>query len=366
MNNHNSRQAVSNAAAIGKKGGAMDESQFLEFILASVFRDGVSTDPHHVVNFYVALKSKPLVILSGPASGGKAQMVRSVARVITGGVATRFQEMSGHAWWAARSENLSAFTRMQERFISGKITALLYEACNPDHLNTPFILSINHMSPAELDSLFIDLARQLQQGELNRLLSEDFPLPLPFPPNLHAIGTIDMPIFNWFDNAALLSQATVIHWPTGEERSMPGRPSSPSPPQVDTQVFNTARFHRVSEAQAKLGKFLAWREHFQPVLIHLAGWLLKHGVQVPSRVIMDEAAIYMANAFSKQDVGLFASDTTQNLRVALDFALAQIVLPRAWKELCRSDLLREIISDQLGEEFPHARWVVEQSSSSTA
>ncbi|KKM08571.1 hypothetical protein SY88_23060, partial [Clostridiales bacterium PH28_bin88] len=53
------------------------------------------------VNFLVALKSKPLMILIGPREAEKEALVESYCQVITGGGSNQYQPMVGHPWWAS-------------------------------------------------------------------------------------------------------------------------------------------------------------------------------------------------------------------------------------------------------------------------
>ncbi len=334
------------------------EQQFVEHVVREVLQSGITDDPSQVVNFYVALKSKPLLLLSGPWGTGKSEMVSQVGYELTRGEATRFQRMDGHAWWAAHSENLSELTRLQDRFVAAKAREILFEACSPENLGRLYLLFVQHISPAELLGYFSDLALQLQRGEFRRLLSSQFPHPLPFPPNLRLIGTIDIPLHRWFEDEDLLAQATIIHWP--QDKAVDARPLHARIAQLfDDNALEMGYICSANEARRQLNRCSAWQKDVQATLINLLGWLVKHGAPLPTRVIMDEAFIYLANSFSKQGAGLFTIDPRKNLRIALDFALAQIVLPRAWKELRRSAMLRGALKDQLGAGFQQTRRLIE-------
>ena len=62
---------------------------------------GVAT--RGLVALYVALKSKPMAILWGPAGSGKLAAARTLAATLAGRGEACLQEMVGHAWWASRS-----------------------------------------------------------------------------------------------------------------------------------------------------------------------------------------------------------------------------------------------------------------------
>ena len=96
-------------------------------ILEMVRRADVAADPTSVISFYVALKSKPLVVLVGPRDTGKLSLVRVVARALTGANGLRYQEMVGHAWWAANCRGMAVLTQAQARFNAEKVLALVQE-----------------------------------------------------------------------------------------------------------------------------------------------------------------------------------------------------------------------------------------------
>ena len=66
------------------------ERQTVTRLIRAVARAGVRADPIAIVNFYVALKSKPLALLTAPAQSGKIALVQSLAHVLTGGDPLQF------------------------------------------------------------------------------------------------------------------------------------------------------------------------------------------------------------------------------------------------------------------------------------
>jgi hypothetical protein len=192
---------------------ARDEEQIVARLHQAVAEAGVRADPEEVVNFYVALKSKPLAILMGPPGSGKVALVQSLAQVLVGDDPLRYQPMVGHARWASGSSNVTLFTEAQSRFNDDKLLALVEDALRPENIvSRVFIACLTHISPAELIDLFAEVALQLRRGELSRLPSIHLPEPLPFPPNVFLVGTLDATRWKW-SHTDLLSKATIIQWP---------------------------------------------------------------------------------------------------------------------------------------------------------
>ncbi len=167
------------------------ERQTVACLIKAVAQAGVRADPIAIVNFYVALKSKPLAILTGPAQSGKIALVQSLAQVLTGGDPLRCQMMVGHAWWARASREVALFTEAQTRFNTDKILALIEEAWKPENVNRVFLACLTRISPAELMGFFSEVAFQLRHGQIMRLPTAHLSEPIPYPSNLFLVGTMD-------------------------------------------------------------------------------------------------------------------------------------------------------------------------------
>lgn len=176
---------------------------------------GVQADPRLITHFYLALQARRLVILAGPSQSGKIALVHSLAQVLTGGDPLQCQMMVGHAWWAGRSGDVGFFTAAQTRFNTEKILAVIEEALQPENAQRIYIACLTRISPAELSSFFSEIALQLQQGQLIRLPAVHLTQPVPYPPNLFLIGTMDTPHLDGLI-PDLLSHLTVIQWPAVE------------------------------------------------------------------------------------------------------------------------------------------------------
>lgn len=74
------------------------ELKIITRLIQATAEVGLQTDPVSIINLYVALKSKPLAILTGLAQGGKVALVRILAQALIGDDPLRCQMMTGHAW----------------------------------------------------------------------------------------------------------------------------------------------------------------------------------------------------------------------------------------------------------------------------
>jgi hypothetical protein len=331
-----------------------DEEEIVARLLQVVAEASVRAAPEEVVNFYVSLKSKPLAILLGPADSGKVALVQSLAQVLIGDDPFRYQPMVGHARWASGSENVTLFTEAQTRFNDDKLLALIEEALRPENIaSRVFVACLTHISPAELIDFFAEVALQLRHGELTLLPSIHLTEPIPFPPNMFLIGTMDAVRWKW-SHTDLLSKATIVRWPdVGVEPTARATGATGVPVPGGELEFLRSCIRSERKARQRLEHLPGWHPHTLDPLHQVAGLLEEYGVDLPCSVI-GEAVIYLANAWTKGNNGLFTSANDRNLAIALDFAIAQTLLPRGLKELRRSTAMQRQLHEVLDGRFPRS------------
>ena len=331
------------------------ESLLVNHLVHAAGISGVCEDPAAVVNVYVALKSKPMVILTGPAGSGKLALVECLARTLMGGDMQRCQMMVGHPYWASGSQNVSLFTEAQARFNTEKVLSLIEEAWQPENAHRVFIACMTHISPAEIENYFSALAFQLGHGELMCLPYAHFSEPIPYPPNLFIIGTMDATRFGGWDDS-LLSHTTILSWLDGRVNADFRLSNSGAIPGSE-DFFLHSSIRSLRKARLKLARILGWELKGLQPLSQVAAILEEHGGQLfPSAI--SEALIFLANSWSRQGFGLFDLGTSHNLAIALDLAIAQTVLPRLGEEAFRSAGLRRELREVLNGHFTHSAGIL--------
>lgn len=303
---------------------------------------GICKDPIDAVNFYVALKSKPLLILFGPPNSGKTALVQCLARILVGGDCSQCQMLVGHPWSAESSGNVSFFTRIHYRFNTEKMLSLIEEAWQPENRHRIFLACLTRISPAEIIDFFLSLSHQLSHERIYRIGDAHFPKPIPYPPNLWIIGTIDRTRFDWWDSG-LLSHTMVVQWPELVHRkpSCPTTASQVHGAQIEfldslkrarNEVYK--KFHSVS---MQIGQSL--QQFFE-----LRSLLANTGIQLHD-AITDEIVTYLANSWTQQGNGLFHPSNRENLSISLDLAIAQILLPSIDSWIKKSNQLNASLLD---------------------
>jgi len=310
---------------------------------------GICFDRTDIANFYVALKSKPLAILTGPAQGGKIALVHCLAHALMGGDCQQCQVMVGHPWSFGNSENLTLFIEAQMRCNTEKLLGLIEEAWRPVNAHRVYIACITRISPAELLSFFTEVSYQLKHGQLMRFGDVHFSEPIPFPPNLFLIGTMDTGRFDWWDGD-LLANTMVIQ--TANMRLPSCKVQKHRAISVE-QEFLRSRIRSRQAVYFKIHSILRWQPQPLRPLMQIEV-LLREEVGSFLYWLIDETIVYLANSWSRLGNGLFAPSTPVNLAISLDLAFSQILLPGLVDTIRRMEFLREQLQSVLAGQFPRS------------
>jgi len=163
------------------------------------------------------------------------------------------------------------------------------------------------------------------------------------------VGTMDVLHFDWFSES-LLSQTSIIDWtnsgdPTSGEVQTPAKGGG-------GREFLRSSIRDMGSARGKLQRILKHPMQAAQILFTVQSVLIRHGVAFSTRSVTREALLFLANAWSLEMHGLFHREPEQNLEIALDLVISQMVLPRGWRTINRSAALREELNGVLGDRFP--------------
>jgi len=312
---------------------------------------GATNDTVAAVNFYVALKSKPITLLTGPAQSGKVALVENLAHLLTGCDYSQCQMLIGHPQWTAPSPQAAFFEQVHKRWNASKILALIEEAWQPENAGKVFHACLTRITLAELTGFFSEVASQLRHGHIMRLPSFHLSHPVPFPPNLSLIGTMDTLRADGWD-ADLLSMATIIQWPD-VQAALDTDCHSPSKVAGAESEFLRSRIRTERTARRKLHRIMGWQLHGLQPLYQIADQLREYAIRLP-RSVIGEAIVYVANAWSRQGIGLFDPATPRNAAISLDLAIAQTILPRITDVLRQSAAVRGQVMEILQKHSPRS------------
>lgn len=295
---------------------------------------GIRSEYEAIVNVYIALKSRPFLILAGASQTGKIKLVKCLAHVLTETPELQSQLFVGHARWAAQSKDVARFVEMQDEFNRSNLLALIEEASQKENTNRLFIACLTRISPAELHGYF---------SKPGFLLWPDTE-PIPYPPNFRLLGTMDtVPVTGLRED--LLTQTTVVHW-RGKRLEGELADNWEENWGIPYQKFLHSCISDEQTAYIKLQRLLSGqRKAFLP-LMQILDLLHRHDISLPHGVI-GEVMRFLANSWSVKGFGLFDTDLLKNLNQALDLAIVQYVLP--WIAASKTETSHLLL--QIGEMF---------------
>jgi hypothetical protein len=312
-----------------------------------------------VVNYYVALKTKPFVILAGPPDVDKMCLAQGLAEILVGWPSLQWCLFQAHPWWTTRTGAPSHFAMAHAQFNTVKLLDSIEAALAGEAIGLPFFIGIERMSPAEVVCYFDDLPRGLLWQ------ADGSTVRIPRSKNLYITGTLDVE----GQARAVLSQevyrhATVIQVDRGHFAPSARRRKT-SQQRLDWQQrFARSTIRHGDHARAKLAQILPnGHAPFAP-LDELERRLGAAGF---SPFVFEEAWLYLANAFDGEGHGLFVEPVIENLRIAQDYVLMQSVLPRVSGQWAGASGIWSEVSEYLAPRFPRAyAWVVTSRSPETA
>lgn len=180
-----------------------------------------------IKNFYLALKSKPFVILAGTSGTGKSKLIRLFAEAIGATSENeRFKLISVRPDWSD-STDLLGYRDLNGRFHVGVLTNIIIKAL--DNPKYPFIVCLDEMNLARVEYYLSDIlsimeSRKWNSGEIvtDRLIENEYlessyiktnqHRDIIVPENLYIIGTVNMDETTFPFSKKVLDRANTIEF----------------------------------------------------------------------------------------------------------------------------------------------------------
>ena len=180
-----------------------------------------------ICNFYLSLKTKPFVILSGISGTGKSKIVELFAEAVGANRDNeRFKLIPVRPDWSDATD-LLGYRNIENKFIAGIVIDAAYEAMK--NLDKPYFLCLDEMNLARVEYYFSDIlssmeTRKIKEDEIitQRLLSKaqfgkderayDKYGDVYIPQNLYIIGTVNMDETTFPFSKKVLDRANTIEF----------------------------------------------------------------------------------------------------------------------------------------------------------
>ena len=272
-----------------------------------------------VVNYYVVLKSKRFVILTGLHDVDRMHLAQGVAEALVGESTFQWSCFEAHPWWSTHTGHPGHFAIAHARFNALKLSDLIEFASEDEKKGLPFFVGVRRMSRAEVACYFHDLPRGLLW------CANASTVRVHLPDNLFVIGTLDVDEGHnsaWSQDVS--RYAAVVHIGHDDLAFAEKRRNTGWPNADWEKRFIRSRVRHGDQARAKLARILPG--HLKPLApLDELGRRLE--TVVLPRFALEEAWLYLANAFDDEGRGLFVESVAENLASAQDYVLAQNVLP---------------------------------------
>lgn len=205
-----------------------DVNEELDYIHNYITSKGFVYSKELIQNFYLSLKTKPFVILSGISGTGKSKIVELFAEAIGAKYSNnRFKLVPVKPDWSDATD-LLGYRNIEGKFTPGIITLLAYEAMkNPD---LPYFICLDEMNLARVEYYFSDILSLMEtrrvDEDLNivteKLLSKeqfgrdersfDKYGDVCIPENLYIVGTVNMDETTFPFSKKVLDRANTIEF----------------------------------------------------------------------------------------------------------------------------------------------------------
>lgn len=202
-----------------KMDSQLSEKDLLQHITNYIRSKGFYYKEDDVKNFYLSLKTKPFVILSGISGTGKTKMVQLFAESIGATVENgRFQFISVRPDWSDSSD-LLGYKNLEGEFVAGPLTKLLKKANQKDNRDKPFFVLLDEMNLARVEYYFSDLLSIMETKKFDKdgniisdpVIDQDEEK-LILPDNVYIVGTVNMDETTHSFSKKVLDRANTIEY----------------------------------------------------------------------------------------------------------------------------------------------------------
>jgi len=313
------------------------EEDLLAHLEAYIAGQGFVYPPLTIRNYYVALKTKPFVILCGISGTGKTQLTRLFAEALTGDLAAQYRLLPVRPDWTDSTALLGFWNVLagpEGRYVSTRFLDFLREAGRPENAGRSYFVCLDEMNLARVEHYFADFLSAMESPDRTVPLHGDMAVRIP--PNFFVTGSVNVDETTFTFSRKVLDRANTIEFGVvdfsvlGVRSEVSGQQTQHSIP--DTQhlqsLFLGSRVLDVAAAQRKLNALEpAFVRRALETLTALNEALAVSQLPFGYRV-RDEVLMYLANSFDARGRGLLDANPSRNGEIALDFQIVQKVLPR--------------------------------------
>lgn len=315
---------------------ALTETTLLAALEEYALSQGFSFPTHRLRSYYIALKTKPFVILSGVSGSGKTRMAELFAEAMTGHHPRQFQLIPVRPDWNDSTALFGYHNILANRYVSTPFLDIARAAARPENRQRAFFVCLDEMNLARVEHYLADYLSALESRGHRIPLHEDVP-DLALPPNLFVTGTVNVDETTHGFSRKVLDRANTLEFDEAPE--LAGKLMTKGITRLDDELgmsaslrqmlFLTARVASVGRARERLAQIdVAFPDRALFALQSANDLLYPHRLHFAYRV-RDDVLMFLANSFDAETrLGLFLPDMGANFTLALDLQIRQKVLPK--------------------------------------
>ena len=336
------------------------ERDLLTYIEARIAAQGFTYPPLAVRDYYLALKTKPFVILAGLSGTGKTRLTELLAEALTDNLSAQYRLLPVRPDWTDATPLLGFFNLLAGEYVPTPFLDLLTEAGRAENREHAFFVCLDEMNLARVEHYFADVLSAMETRA--RTIPLHAGRTIRIPSNVFVTGSVNVDEATHPFSKKVLDRANTLEFTEvrfGRYADGKGRRRKEPLPDITAaerqRLFLGARARDVREAQEKLSAIKAtYPDRVLGVLSSLNELLAPRGMHFGYRV-RDEVLMYLANAFDADGRGLLEDRPEQNLAAALDLQIVQKALPRlSGTQEALEPLLKEL-ETWAGDAYPRTQ-----------
>lgn len=319
---------------------ALTETRLLAALEDYALGQGFTFPAHRLRSYYVALKTRPFVLLSGVSGTGKTRLAELLAEALTGHNPTQFRLLPVRPDWNDSTALFGYQNILANRYVGTPFLEMARSAARPENRRRAFFVCLDEMNLARAEQYLADYLSALESRARRVPLGEGVP-DLILPPNLFVTGTVNVDETTHGFSRKVLDRANTLEFDEPPDFSGAGAAKgfgvleddlggvAESGPARRQALFLAARVSSVGQARERLARIAPDLPARALTLLEEANTLL-----YPRRLhfayrVRDDVLMYLANSFDADtESGLFLPDAEANFTLALDLQILQKVLPK--------------------------------------
>ncbi|MDP3103185.1 MAG: AAA family ATPase [Candidatus Methanoperedens sp.] len=311
------------------------ENSLIEQIHHFILNNGFTFSSQQIINYYLSLKTKPFVILTGISGTGKTKITELLAKAVCEDDEKQYKCLPVRPDWNDDKYLLGYYNPLTKKYQTTDFLNFIMQA-DKDHEN-PYFVCLDEMNLARVEYYFSTFLSAMESKNEISLHSEktniqtdngeEIPGKIKIPPNLFFTGTVNMDETTYRFSPKVLDRANTIEFNEIDLLKARENNNQPSNNQDISNLFKEVFLEgRINEKikNENNENYSQWEKENWDKLVRFLkeiNYILeKNNLHFGYR-IRDEILryVYFAEKLSSSD---FTTDT------ALDFQIKQKLLPR--------------------------------------